>query len=361
MPLRDPRAKLPPARVLAGLLILFSAGRPLSGVPGEKLTVRDNLRRTVEVPVPAARILSLQPEITRIIVALGAGESLVGLDYFVRDNDHLFRIVFPAGGSLPVVSKPDESVNRELVVRLKPGVIFTSPTEQQVPDSIERSLGIPVVAMASMGRFRGLLEEIDLVGKVTGRQERAEELAAFFREKLAGVAEALSPLDTKGKPRVYLAFWSSLIRTPVSYEPVDLAGGVNVAHGLLPSYLGTIGAVINVEQIIRWNPDVILVQGSFLPKDRLVTVRGVLDDARLRSVKAVRERRVYYTFGFWYWWDPACVLVETLYLAKLFHPAEFAGVDIRTQGNAVFEKFYGTKDTFTALTKALDFDEWTTR
>ncbi len=55
----------------------------------------------------------------------------------------------------------------------------------------------------------------------------------------------------------------------------------------------------------------------------------------------MRTRRVHYTFGFWYWWDPACVLAETLYLAKLFHPAKFAAVDIEAEGNAVFKKFYG--------------------
>ncbi len=344
-------------------VVLFSPGAAVwpAAETARTLTVRDNLRREVKVPVPASRILSLQPEMTRIIVALGAGESLVGLDYFIRGSDHLFKIVFPAGEGLPVVSMPDESVNRELVVRLRPGLIFTSPTEQQVPDSIQRSLGIPVLAMASMGRFDGLLEEIEIAGKVTGRAERAADLIALFRQKLAGVADAVFPLAPAARPRAYLAFWSSLIRTPVSYEPVDRAGGTNVAAGLLPSYLGTIGAVINLEQILRWDPDIILVQGSYLPEDRLVTVRGILEDERLRSVKAVRNRRVYYTFGFWYWWDPACVLVETLYLAKLFHQDRFSAVDIQAEGDAIFQKFYGTKNTFAALTRALDFDEWKAR
>jgi iron complex transport system substrate-binding protein len=364
MSARGPRGSLPRASRVSFVIFFFlltAAILPPAAPFAQTVTVRDNLHREVEVPVPAQRILSLQPEITRIIVALGAGERLVGLDYFIRDNDHLFKIIFPAGEGLPVVSKPDESVNRELVVRLRPDVIFTSPTEQQVPDSIQRSLGIPVLALASMGRFEGLLEEIELAGKVTGRSERAAELTSYFRRKIAGVAEAVFPLDPGRRPRVYLAFWSSLIRTPVSYEPVDRAGGTNVADGLLPSYLGTIGAIINIEQIIRWDPDIILVQGSFLPKDRLVTVMGILEDSRLRSVKAVRDRRVYYTFGFWYWWEPASVLVETIYLAKLFHPAKFAAVDIETEGNAVFQHFYGTRNTFTALTKALDFNEWTVR
>ncbi|OGD21882.1 MAG: hypothetical protein A2W03_10875 [Candidatus Aminicenantes bacterium RBG_16_63_16] len=365
MPRTDTRATRPRAPVvpvlIAAILSLAAGVRLPAAAAAQRLTVKDNLRRAVEVSVPAQRILSLQPEITRIIVALGAGERLVGLDYFIRDNDHLFKIIFPAGQSLPVVSKPDESVNRELVVRLKPDIIFTSPTEQQVPDSIQRSLGIPVLAMASMGSFQGLLAEIELLGKVTGRTERAAELKGYFRQKLASLAEAFLPLEPAGRPRVYLAFWSSLIRTPVSYEPVGLAGGRNVADGLLPSYLGSIGTIVNLEKIIRWDPDIILIQGSFLPKDRIVTVRGVLEDSRLRPVMAVRTGRVHYTFGFWYWWDPACVLAETLYLAKLFHPKRFAAVDIEAEGNAVFKKFYGIDSGFTELTRTLGLDAWTAR
>jgi iron complex transport system substrate-binding protein len=334
---------------------------PLSGAvsQSQKSTIKDNLGRTVAIPPRADRILSLQPEITRIIVALGAGERLVGVDYFIRRDDHLFKIVFPPGARLPAVSKPDESVNKELVVKLDPDIIFTSPTEQQVPDSIQRSLGIPVAALASLGRFDRLLEEIELVGALTGFEGRARALVRYFKEKIEFISGSIGPVTEAERPRTYLTFWSSLARTPVFYEPVNTAGGMNVAQSLLPSYLGTIGTVITLEQIVKWDPDIILVQGSFLPRERQVTVEGILGDSRLGSVKAVRNNRVHYTLGFWYWWDPAGVLAETLYLAGLFHPDKFGGLDLEQEANAIFEVFYGKKDVFTALAKVLDFHEWT--
>jgi len=323
------------------------------------LAVIDNLGRSVSVPARADRILSLQPEITRIIVALGAGERLVGVDYFIRRDDHLFGLVFPPGARLPAVSQPDESVNKELVVQLNPDIIFASPTELQVPDSIQRSLGIPVAALASLGRFDGLLEEIELVGRLIGNQNRARELVLYFRHKIELISGKIGRLAEAEKPRVYLAFWSSLIRTPVFYEPISAAGGQNVAADLLPSRLGTIGTVVSLEQIIQWNPDIILVHGSYLPQDRQVTVEGILGDRRLSSVRAVRDRKVFYTLGFWYWWDPAGVLAETLYLARLFHPEKFAGLDFEHEGNAIFEVFYGKKGAFSELLNILDFHEWT--
>jgi hypothetical protein len=71
------------------------------------------------------------------------------------------------------------------------------------------------------------------------------------------------------------------------------------------------------------------------------------------------QRRVHYTLGFWYWWDPAGVLVETLYLAKLFHPQIFGRLDLENEGNAIYEMFYKKPDIFTNLMKILDFHEWT--
>jgi len=72
----------------------------------------------------------------------------------------------------------------------------------------------------------------------------------------------------------------------------------------------------------------------------------------------VRNGQVFYTFGYWYWWDPAEVLVETFYLARLFHPDKFGPLDLEAAGNAIFEKFYGRSGLFSKLSGVLDFHGW---
>jgi len=145
--------------------------------------------------------------------------------------------------------------------------------------------------------------------------------------------------------------------SPVGYEPVSAAGGRNLADGLLPSRLGSIAAEVSLERILAWNPEIILLHGNYLPGERAVDVEGVLGDPRLRSVRAVKERRVYYTFGFWYWWDPASVLVETLMLAKLFHPDRFQDADIVREGNEIFRTFYGLEGGFDVLRRKLEIPD----
>jgi iron complex transport system substrate-binding protein len=257
-----------------------------------------------------------------------------------------------------VVSNQGQDLNFELALHLRPDILFSSPSEHKSTETIQEKLRVPVVALASIGKLENLLNEIDLMGQILGREERARELLEYFRTGITAVRRAVGSIPEAGRPRVFLSFWGSLLRTPVVYEPVEAAGGVNRAARHVPSYLGTAAATVDVEQIIRWDPDIILVQGNYPPGERLVTVEGVLGDPRLASLKAVRSRRVHYAFGFWYWWDPALVLLETRYLARLFYPDRFPAFDLEKEGNEVFMMFYGVEGGFTALGKVLNCHEW---
>lgn len=341
--------------VRLGLMVLLAA----ASLPAqEPRVVTDSLGRQVTVPSVVRRVISLEPEITRLIVALGAGEALVGQDYFLRYQDHLFPVIFPAGRRLPVISNKGQDLNHELAVRLAPDIVFSSPSETGMTESIQNKLRVPVVALASIGKVEALVAELRLAGDILGRQERAADLEHFFREKAAAVRSALGDVPAEKRPRVYLAFWGTLMRTPVKYEPVDIAGGVNCAVGLLPAALGAPGTTVPVERILAWDPDVILIHGNYPPSERLVTTESILADPRLRSLRAVREKRVHYTFGYWYWWDPAQVLLEIQYLARLFHPERFPEFDLEEEGNLIYEKFYGVKDGYTAIARILNSHEW---
>jgi len=349
------------ARAVSILFSLALAGFPLycflpAGEASPEIT--DSLGRKVVLPARVDRVLSLQPEITRIIIALGAGERLVGVDYFILKYDHLFPIIFPEGRKLPAVSNTPEDMNFEMVMKLGPDIIFVSPTELQMVDSLESKVRKPVVALASMGSFDKLMEEVKLAGRVLGREERAAELVNDFQSRIEGLRKSVSSILPGKKPRVYMSFWGSLTRTPVTYEPVDAAGGTNCAAGILPAYLGTIATVVQLEQIITWQPDVFLVQGNYPAHERPVTVEDILLDKRFGSLPAVRNKKVFYTFGYWYWWDPAEVLVETLYLARLFHPDVVAPRSIEKEGNEIFKKYYGIEGGFSSLCRVLECGRW---
>ena len=344
--------------VMGFLAACFCSSLPAHPAGQDQRTITDSLSRTLTIPANVKRVLSLQSEITRLIVALGAAESLVGIDYFLRTNDRLFRIIYPLETRLPLVSMADYNVNMETLIRLNPDIIFGAPEDRQVCESLQAKIKVPVVALASMGRFDRLLEETRLLGDILNRKERADELTTYFKEIIAGIQNIVLAEPGAKKPRVYLTFYGGLNRTPVFYEPVNAAGGINLAQNLLPSSLGVDKTVVDVEQIIKWNPDFILIHGNYPPRERIVTVENVLRDPRLAAGAAVKNKKVFYTFGFWNWWDMGQVLVESLYLAKLFYPDKFAGVHIDKEGNKIFKKIYGVDSLYSSLSKFLKCDEW---
>lgn len=321
----------------------------------------DSLGRKVTVPGKVDRVISLSPEATRVIVALGAGDKLVGIDFFLRHHDHAFPLIFPRGARLPVVSNQGQDLHYEEAVRLRPDLVIASPSEAWSADTMAKKLKAPVAALASLGRFTDLFREIGLLGRMLGREDRAAELAAYLRARLDEAARP-GPAGGPGTgPKVYLSFWGSLVRTPVSYEPVEAAGGRNVASGLVPERLGTAALTVSLEQLYVWDPDIILIQGNYPPDERRVTIESVLRDPRLSSLRAVRDGRAHYTFGFWYWWDPALVVIETLYLARLFAAEEAPSAELVKLGDEVYRDVYGVEGAFSAICRELACHEWTKR
>ncbi len=346
---------------LAAAIWLAAGAAAWGGQAREPVEIVDSLGRKVLVPGKVDRIISLEPEATRLIVALGAGESLVGIDFFLRHHDHLFPLVFPQGSRLPVVSNQGQEIRYEEAVRLRPDLVIASPSEAWPVDAIARKIKAPVVALASMGRFADLIKEIEVLGRMLGRQERAAWLISYLRTRLDEAARA-TPQDVPGRgPSVYMSFWGSLVRTPVSYEPVEAAGGRNVASGLVPDSLGSASLTVSLEKLHVWDPDIILIQGNYPPDERQVTVEGVLKDPRIASLRAVRTGRVHYTFGFWYWWDPALVVIETLYLGRLLRSDGFTPTELVRLGDEIFREIYGIEGAFGALCRVLRCHEWTTR
>lgn len=342
--------------LVAALVFVPQQAAPLLSAP-ENAVVVDSLGRRVALPDRIERVISLEPEATRIITALGMGGSLAGIDYFLLHHDLVFPLVFPEAMKLRPVSNAGNDLDLETAFLLRPDVVIVSPSEVSDPDSLSLKLRVPVLVLSSAGRFEELMREVGLLGEALHRVERASELLAFMRSEVEEVQTKSSGRD-KAKPRVYLAFWGSLTRTPVHYDPVPAAGGLNLASSLSPAVRGASGTTVQVEQIVAWDPDVILVHGAYLPNERTVTPEIVMSDRRLASVRAVREGRVFYTFGFWYWWDPALVLVETRYLAWLLHPELYPGFDLLAEGERIFRKVYGNGDAFRVLADRLGCREW---
>ena len=331
-------------------------------------TVVDTEGREVVFYKPVERIITREPDTCRIVIALGEGEKVVASEQAVKsclcpttfetfEEGCLECYSSILGGRL--ADLPETStrydIYYELIASLNPDVIITSGATN-VQD-FESKIGCPVVVAGGDGwnytRDGGLYGMIEVIGDVLEREDEAEELIGFVESKIEMVRSVSDGIPEDEKPLVYFAprgaklgFYDpkegrDFTRTFTSYDPLDIAGGRNVAEGAE-------GYEINVavEQIIAWNPDYIFVACS-TPEDAEV-IDWIKSSPDLQSIAAVQNGNVYNCFY------PHCrgrpadrSLINMIYLAKVLHPEKFQDVDLEAEGNEIFKAFLGVDGVFT--------------
>ena len=326
----------------------------------KQLTLVDMVDRTVTVPRPIERVVSCPPDPTRIIIALGEGDKLVGTNRpgcicYSSPKDAPVCAAKVCGGrlfELPLVGSCTNCVNMELIVSLNPDVVFGYSST--TADVTQGKTGISVVTVVGYGPGRDLetaYRGIETVGKVLEKEEEAEELISFMEEKTDKVRKITSEIPDEKKPKVYLAnrgysggSMGKFTTTTNCYVPLDTAGGINVAKEVPGAYQ----MVVSKEQIIEWNPDVIIIAHSFgTSLEAMNDVECVLSDPDLQLINAVKNERVYFTLY------PHCCgaphdrnLVATLYLAKVLHPDKFKDLNVEEEGNEIYKRFLGVDGLF---------------
>jgi iron complex transport system substrate-binding protein len=320
----------------------------------KEITLIDQADRIVTINEPVDRVVTLFPAVMRILVHLDASDKIVGVCGRTIDYSDKMVVIqaHPEISELPNVgmySDPSE----EMILSLNPDVIFAYVGASDVADTLQENTGIPVICLNpsptgdEYGAACGPYETWRLAGMILGKSERAEELVSYCKDEFAEIQAVTSTISDEGNPDVYFCHSHSatdITRAVTSYDPLDIADANNVAGELLAS--GTLTVVdVSKEQIISWDPEIILIHG--FSKEPTLSIESVLSDPALQTVDAVKNNRIYYTKGWYIGWDPASGVAESYYMSKLFHPDEFADLDMEQKGNEVLKEFYGADGLYT--------------
>lgn len=336
-------AKTIPLPFLLVLVILLSGlwtGCAESEKEGAKIT--DQLGREVQVPAKVDRVVSLWPEATRVLYALGAGGKIVGLDTDSKTCPILTR-AFPEVGDVVDVGSPMKgTLSMEKLAQVKPDIVFVRTDDPELADRVQESLGVPVVAvrMHPPPQRKISFEMIAITGKCIGEEERANEIKGYLEQKLSDVTSVTSKLPDWEKPSVYQAFAHDLLKTIGYFDVIELAGGKNAAEGAKEAWY-----TVSLEDVLRWNPEIIILHGfgRFEPQD-------VSNDPQWRPVKAVKEGKVYKLTLGWTGYDPGGFVIQCLAFAKVFHPDKF-DFNLESEANEIFKELYGIDELYTKLKK----------
>ena len=231
-------------RLICGLAALFSFSFQVHA----EVNAVDDTGQTVTLPKPAARIISMAPNLTEILFHIEAGSQTVGVvDY----SD------FPAEArDIPKIGASHQ-FDIEAILALQPDLVVAwesgNPTEDLA--TLEQ-LGLPIFRTEPR-TLNDIASLIQRLGRLTGRPAISDVLAATFLEGTTVIRETY---QQRSNLKVLYQVWSDPIYTlngeHLISRLIEHCGGTNIFFEL-----ETIAPVVSTESVIERNPDVIIAGG----------------------------------------------------------------------------------------------------
>lgn len=324
----------------------------------EKVTVKDVTGRDVEVNVPVKHVILGEGRQIYFLAALDKSnpfEHVVGwrddLPKADPESYQAYLAKYPEIAKLPTFGgMKDGTFDIEQAVALKPDVILMNvdaKTATEEAGYIEKlgKVGIPLVYVDFREKpMENTEPSMRVMGKLMGKSDVAEDFIKFRADSISRVTDVLAKENPK-RPVVFVeraGGYSEDCCMSFGNENfgkmVELAGGINMAKGIIPGTFGT----VNPEQIIASNPDQIIITGgkweAYVPGGNWVGVgygadlkeaRRKLENLTKRpaftGVKAVADGNVH---AIWHqFYNNPYQFVAIQEIAKWLHPELFKDLD----------------------------------
>ena len=280
-------------------------------------TVTDSSGRHVQLRQPVKRAVVVNAYNAELINAIGALEQVVGVDYYIYQDQEGFRHRFNKD---TLVGQNQGGLNYEKIIALKPDVvIMTGNSGWQEAEKKLRPFGIPVVTVDAYytGQFAA---NVRLLGQIFGREGDAGELAAYFTDRLRYIDTQLQNVPRRSVYFEYRSSGKTTVPGDYFYKMVDYAYGGNI-------FAADPNVNIDIEAVVAQNPQYIVkvsdtdVYSSYLPPTAAEMQKiksGITSRPGWEYIDAVKNDRIlllsHYAHG------GASKLVGTMYIAKFLYP-----------------------------------------
>lgn len=238
------------------------------------VTIKDSYNREIKLDKEPKRIISVAPNITEIIFALGKEKNLVGrTDYcdYPADAKNITSI-----GSL-------QQPNIEKIAELKPDLVIASTHfPEQALKKLEE-LNIKVAVLYGSEDFNGAYDTISKVGELTNAANESEQIISNMKKKVQDVEDKVK---NKSKPTIYYVVsygeagdYTAGKDTFIS-QMIGMAGGKNSADDVT-------GWKYSIEKLVQNNPDILICSKYYNSKEGIKSTNGYKD------LSAVKNNKLY--------------------------------------------------------------------
>jgi iron complex transport system substrate-binding protein len=278
------------AKYVGRILLAFAALAPFSfGVSGlraqsqpaaaetpEFRELTDETGRTVRVPQPVRRIVSLAPSLTETIYALGLQDRLVGdTDYcdYPADAQKKHKV----GGAI--------NPSIEEIAALHPDLVLVTKLNRLDTVHALESLGIPSYA-TDPHTVEQILTSTDKLADVLGVREAGAALTKDLGRRINELQQRIASLPPK---RVLFVVWTeplmSIGKDTFLADALRHAGAVSIVDSTQS------WPQVNLEEVVRLQPDfLVFAESHFQSGPRELETLGELPGWRI--LDAVRNHRL---------------------------------------------------------------------
>lgn len=327
----------------AFLCLSLTAGSSIA-----QTAVIDATGREIRPPAKVERVYAAGPPATMLVFAI-APHKLTGWARAMRPNEAQFLPERYA--QLPELGRltgRGNTANVEVVLKAKTDLIVdvgsTGASLASLATQVQEQTRIPYALFD--GRIEATPATLRALGRLMGNEREAERLAAWYDSELTQAKQRVA--RAAGHPLVYYGRSPSGLQTggkgSINVEVLDFLGARNAAADARAGL-----ATVSFEQVILWNPEVVLTTDPNFWK-------SVWTDPRWRAVNAVAARRVYLSphlpFG-WFDFPPgANRLLGVWWAGKLLYPQTF-DMDLRAKVTEFHRLFYHREPTSAQLDSLL--------
>ena len=208
--------------------------------------ITDEAGRSITVPGQVIRFISLAPNLTEIVYAIGAGDGLVGRTTYCN---------YPAEAQKVEAVGDTLKPSIERIIALRPQVVFVSTASQLEVFTSELEAHHIAVYVTDSHNLDDVFRSIERIADVLGKQEQADDLLKQLKARVVMVEDKV-----KSRPPVRVFYQVSneplytIGREAFITDLIRRAGGISVTAdvpGAWPRY--------SAESALAARPDAIVL------------------------------------------------------------------------------------------------------
>ena len=178
-----------------------------------------------------------------------------------------------------------------------------------------------------------------LIAEIFGEQsvKKAKEFNAYFDENIKFVQQKASKINSKKRVLVLnhsSGNFSTISANDIGTQYIQIAGGINLSSELSAEDF-KISKTINEEQVLIFNPDVIITNSR-------ESLKQISKNTSFKGINAVKNKQIFVVPSGVYLWSVRSAegAMQPLWLAKTLYPNEFKDLDIEQKTREFYKRFY---------------------